>query len=317
MEFIITVDTEAGNQKNRDDSLSLRNIEQIPRFQKLCDKYGFKPWYLVTYEVANDKRSIEILKPILDSGRCEIGAHLHPWTTPPYNEYDQEWELKHHRYITELSKQEFRDKLGVLTDKIKESFGVRPTKFRAGRWSITGWNLKVLEEFDYEIDCSVTPMVTWQSMKGDPEGKGGSDYRLAPVRPYHPGYEDINTKGESKILEMPMTILPIGMIQNVDSFFIKIYNQLPESFFKKVFNKIFIKRTWLRVFSNSDIESFKMMVQVAKRNKFMYLMFMLHSSELLVGESQINKSSEDEKSFWRKMELLFREIRKIQNEKGI
>ena len=52
--FIITVDTEGDNLWNwrAGDSVSTENSRYIPRFQELCDKYGFKPVYLTNYEMA-------------------------------------------------------------------------------------------------------------------------------------------------------------------------------------------------------------------------------------------------------------------------
>ncbi len=31
----------------------------------------------------------EILRPLDGDGRAEIGAHLHPWTTPPFTPWDR------------------------------------------------------------------------------------------------------------------------------------------------------------------------------------------------------------------------------------
>ena len=43
--FIITVDTEGDNLWNYKlgDEVSTKNADYIPRFQRLCEKYGFKP----------------------------------------------------------------------------------------------------------------------------------------------------------------------------------------------------------------------------------------------------------------------------------
>ena len=84
MKFIITVDTEADNQWANKGKLSLDNIQKLPRFQELCEKFGFKPTYLLTYEVADSAIAVQIIKPWPDNKLAEVGAHLHSWTTPPY-----------------------------------------------------------------------------------------------------------------------------------------------------------------------------------------------------------------------------------------
>ena len=62
---------------------TLENVRGIPRLQELFDEYGVRPTYLVTYPVADDPECVEIFRRIHEAGRCEIGMHCHPWTTPP------------------------------------------------------------------------------------------------------------------------------------------------------------------------------------------------------------------------------------------
>ena len=54
MYFIITVDTEADNQWADPVPKTTENIKFIPRFQALCDRFGFKPTYLCPYEMVKD-----------------------------------------------------------------------------------------------------------------------------------------------------------------------------------------------------------------------------------------------------------------------
>ena len=51
MQFIITIDTEGDNQWDGGRPESVDNLRFVPRFQDLCDKYGFPPTYLCTYDV--------------------------------------------------------------------------------------------------------------------------------------------------------------------------------------------------------------------------------------------------------------------------
>ena len=57
--FIITVDTEGDNlwKWKKGDPISTQNAVLIPRFQELCEKYNFKPVYLMNYETDNRNRS--------------------------------------------------------------------------------------------------------------------------------------------------------------------------------------------------------------------------------------------------------------------
>ena len=52
--FLIGVDTEADDQWTVEGRrrLGVRNAACLPRFQALCDRYGVRPSYLVTHEMA-------------------------------------------------------------------------------------------------------------------------------------------------------------------------------------------------------------------------------------------------------------------------
>src|SRR5258708_4607193 len=89
MRLIITIDTEADNQWDAALPGSTDNIRFIPRFQQLCERFGFEPTYLCTYDVAASAAFDEILLPLHQSDRAEIGAHLHPWTNPPFSSWDR------------------------------------------------------------------------------------------------------------------------------------------------------------------------------------------------------------------------------------
>ena len=50
--FLITIDTEGDDLWSRPREITTRNAEFLPRFQQLCERYGFKPTWLVDYEMA-------------------------------------------------------------------------------------------------------------------------------------------------------------------------------------------------------------------------------------------------------------------------
>jgi len=63
--MLMGVDTEADDQWSSAgrETLTLRNIAELPRLQALCDRYGVRPTYLVTYEVAADPESRALRVP--------------------------------------------------------------------------------------------------------------------------------------------------------------------------------------------------------------------------------------------------------------
>ena len=118
MYFIISIDTEEDNWDNFDEKPTQKNIQRIPKLQKLFNRYQIKPTYLVTYPVACDPKSVSILKPILESSQCEIGTHLHPWNTPPMEERLNRKNTMLNNLGAEL---QFK-KLQCLHDKIEQIF---------------------------------------------------------------------------------------------------------------------------------------------------------------------------------------------------
>jgi len=267
MRFIITVDTEADNQWKGSSEITLNNLATLPRFQDLCQKYGFVPTYLVTYEVAANESAVNMLKKWQNEGLAEIGAHLHPWTNPPYeNEQDKQIQ----RFPSYLPKKVLANKLKSLTEKISSSFGRVPTSFRAGRWGFNGEVLKQIESLGYLVDCSVTPKIDWRRL-------GGPNFKRAPVVPYNPLHEDVRMEGESKVLELPMTILTIGIF----------------------------RKKWLRIFPASTKEDWVSIYARAKKLKLPYLQFMIHSSELMEGGSPVSKTKERTEHVWEQLEIMF------------
>src|SRR4030095_8423857 len=110
------------------------------------------------------------------SARCEIGTHLHPWSSPPFRPED----LAAHTYPHNLPVDLLDRQLRELTAAIEENLGVRPTTYRAGRNGFDGRTLPILERLGYTVDTSVDPLFNERR-------KGGMRVVRAPTRPHHPG----------------------------------------------------------------------------------------------------------------------------------
>lgn len=152
---------------------SVQTVEAQWRAQEIFDAYGVKPTYVVDYPVATNPRSVAILKALLDTRRCQIGAHLHPWVNPPFDEAV----LASNSYPGNLSPGLERRKLQLLTDAVSMSFRVRPTIYKAGRYGLGPETPDTLAELGYLVDLSVVPHTDFGS-------QGGPDFRGLPDRPY-------------------------------------------------------------------------------------------------------------------------------------
>ncbi len=291
--FIITVDTEADNQWQRPSTESVRNISFLPRFQLLCEKYSLPVTYLITYEVATDQSAINILKSFKDRG-AEIGAHLHPWTTPPFSksrDEDRRW----HQFPSELTKEEFRSKLLTLTQEIEKNFG-HPTSYRSGRWGFDESLVSELVAQNYLVDCSVTPKLSWRETRGGSETKTGPDFRRAKLRPHYFG----------RLFEVPLTVIATSSLVRESGALISLYNALNNGLLKRLLNKVFLRVKTLRIFPETTVNDLRSIIRAVKRNHLPVAEFMIHSSELMPGGSPYAKTIEAVERSYELLEELFK-----------
>lgn len=99
-----------------------------------------------------------------------------------------------------------RQKEDILraTKEMERCIGVRPTMFRTPNFSINEGTLRALEQLDYEIDSSILPGRFVKKWKIFPV----LDHRRAPQVPYNPSTSDPMEKGDSSVLEIPLTENP-------------------------------------------------------------------------------------------------------------
>lgn len=282
--FIITIDTEGDNLWSpRENGENTENSRYIERFQKLANKYGFKPVYLTNYEMANDDFFCSLIKKYLENNQCEIGMHLHAWNTPPYYKLDTKTEEK--SYLIEYPVEIMEEKIKTMTTLLKNRFGIDVISHRAGRWAMNAQYFRLLEKYGYKIDCSVTPLVSWKSHLGE-TGKPGTDYTDAN--------KNISYMTEN-ILEVPMSIRKIN----------KSYGLSIKGILKKLF---FNQPTWMRP-SSESLETLKRLADYIYDEKDTdYLEFMIHSSEFMPGGSPYFKTKEDVEALYKKLENLFEHL---------
>ena len=194
--LFVVVDTEAEFDWSRPFERGLTSvhaIEQVGRGQAVFDRYGLRPIYVVDYPIATEPRSVAILREILARGGCEIGAHLHPWTTPPFAEEV----TSRNSYPGNLPAWLEREKLGQLIAAIEASFGVRPVFYKAGRYGFGPGTTSALVDAGIKVDLSVLP-------GADLRRQGGPDFRALEPRSYQLDGQDLVT--------VPMTRSPVGLL---------------------------------------------------------------------------------------------------------
>src|SRR3546814_13829983 len=104
-------------------------------------------------------RAFAILGAAQAAGRCDIGAQLHPWVTPPHEEAVN----ARNSYTGNLPSDLQRAKMTALRDAIRDRFGVAPTVYRPGRHGLGHDSASMLAELGF---------------RRDPAGGSRFDYRL-------------------------------------------------------------------------------------------------------------------------------------------
>lgn len=156
--------------------------------QDIFAKYGVTPTYVIDYPVATSELAVGVLKPLLDAGRCEIGAHLHPWVNPPHVEEVNPY----NSYPGNLPEAAERSKLERLTEAIAGNFGRRPRVYKAGRYGVGTRTAGILDDLGFEIDLSVVPRTSFAA-------DGGPDFTAFDYRPYWFGER-------RRLLEIPLSV---------------------------------------------------------------------------------------------------------------
>ncbi|PYR76040.1 MAG: hypothetical protein DMF86_13590 [Acidobacteria bacterium] len=124
MFLLVGIDTEGDNQWDAAARANQRfeNIYALPRLHALFARHGVRPTYVITYPVATDPRSVDVLRGLTAGGDCEIGAHHHAWETPPCTPED----VRRHPYAANLPLPRFEQQLASLTAAIDAAVGARP-----------------------------------------------------------------------------------------------------------------------------------------------------------------------------------------------
>ena len=193
--FLVSIDTEEDNWVPTRDDITLENARQLPGLQAMFDRLGVRPTYFVTHTLAVDPMASEIIAELSRRPSVEIGAHLHPWNTPPMDEEFTPRNTMLHNIPASLQ----RAKLERLTEALADCLGGRrPTSFRAGRWGIGSETIGALLDCGYLVDSSVTPYTSWVDTDQGPSHVG------APIHSYRLSRgSDVRHPSNGPLIEVP------------------------------------------------------------------------------------------------------------------
>lgn len=196
--FWVTIDTEEDFDWSAPFSRTGYRLDSVPALadcQAFFEDSGVKPIYLVDWPVVQDDRAVDILGSAQADGRCDVGAQLHPWVTPPHDEQVN----ARNSYTGNLPTPLQRAKMAALRDAIRDRFGVAPTVYRAGRYGLGAESAPILAELGFRCDTSVRSGFDYRSGHGP-------DYRGAPLKPWW------TDTAHGAVLEVPVTTVFGGVL---------------------------------------------------------------------------------------------------------
>jgi hypothetical protein len=192
----VVVDTEAEfdwEQPFATDLTAVSAMAGLESAQAIFDRYGVRPVYVVDYPVASQPAGIAAIRAVADRGAGAVGAHLHPWTNPPFGE-DTSRRLS---FPGNLPSALEAAKLDSLLEVIGRNFSTAPPFYKAGRYGLGPNTAGLIAARGARVDFSLLPQT-------DLRRQDGPDFSGIYPTPY-----DVDGTG---LLSVPMTRAHVGLL---------------------------------------------------------------------------------------------------------
>jgi len=193
--LLTMVDAEEAFDWSRPFERGARDVTSMAaqfRAHRVFERHGVVPLYLADYPVVTQDAGRAPLREWLDAGHCDVGAQMHPWVTPPFEEVLGE----HNSYAGHLPVALELAKARRLTEALGDAFGEAPLIWRTGRFGAGRRTADILKSLGYVADSSVVPF--WPA-----EGMAGR-----PVFSAQPHWLD----RERSVLEIPVSAALVGRL---------------------------------------------------------------------------------------------------------
>ncbi len=258
---------------------SLRRVEFIPR------EFSLPLTLLTTYQVARDPAAGRILRAWRENLGAEIGAHLHPWNTPPFLPGPEP------RWVEELPGPLLADKLATLRETLMAAFGQAPLSFRMGRFAWGPKLLSLLPRFGLALDSSMVPLT---------QVIGGPDHFLAPLEPFRVSLPE----RDLPVVEAPLTLVPL--LPRLPRLIYRLSRRLPPPWSHA-------SRAWFPFLAAAGVQPtwyplsyMRWAVRLHARRGGRTLVMFFHSSELFPGGTPHFPTEARVRQFLRKLRRFLR-----------
>jgi hypothetical protein len=295
--YTMTVDTEEEWHWNTGwptRHLALENIRHLPRFQDLCERHGVATTYFTNQAVLDDAEAGRTLLEVAGRKRVEIGMHIHPWNTPPYDA-DQPVRARD-TFVHNLPAEMVLAKLDNVYQRFLDN-GLQPTSFRGGRYSCGPIVQNYLRDKGFVADSSVVPFMTWKD-DGAPDHRSRdlSPVRLPPRR-----------AGERPFWEIPLTL---GFTRRPFRFWQRAFDRIENSWLSKlrligIAERLgIVRRIWLN-FEQPLGRNMLPLLRKLRGMRLSCILLTVHSSSLMAGKNEFTPTKADEDRLFAYMDEVF------------
>jgi hypothetical protein len=169
-------------------STGVTAIAALENLHGVVDRHAVRPMYVIDYPVATKVEAYSVIRGIVESGRGQVGAHLHPWVTPPFTEDVS----GPNSFACNLGPALEETKLRHLVESIEANVGVAPKTYKAGRYGLGRTTVRILQRLGFDVDVSINPLMDYRS-------SSGPSFEAFDSRPFRFGTE-------RRVLEVPCTV---------------------------------------------------------------------------------------------------------------
>lgn len=301
MKLVVTVDVEEDQWGITPPChATVNNVYRLPTLQRLFGEFGIVPTYLLTYPVVSDVRAAALLRGMLDAGECEIGAHCHPWNTPPHEESLTTF----NSMLSNLPPALQFEKLQRLHEAIEDTFDMTPIAFRSGRWGFDAQVAKQIARLGYRIDTSVTPYTSWAR-------QSGPDFSHVSPRPYTFVPELFSgSNSRSALAEVPVSI---GYLHGEFRVCAKVAERLRSGPLRRLKLGGLLSRLQVlrKVWLSPEMETPARMIQLVRQMRhqgYEVLNLVFHSSALMGGCGPFVRTSAEEQPFLERLRTFLHRV---------
>ncbi|MDB5678134.1 polysaccharide deacetylase family protein [Sphingomonas bacterium] len=288
--FVVFVDVEEEFDWNGSLSRDNRSVEAVGALPDAHARFaaaGVPLALMLDHPVAADARAIDLIGPLLTGGSV-VGAQLHPWVTPPFDEAL----TPRNSFAGNLPRELEAAKLDALTDAIATAFGARPTAYRAGRYGIGLNTFDLLAERGYRLDSSMRPGFDYAP-------QGGPDFGAVGNHAFDFG----------GLIELPSTTVFTGLARGGGMGLYRAGGRMPKGRALLARTRL-LQRIPLTPEGIPVAEALEA-VRVAVGNDLRVLSFAFHSPSLAPGHTPYVRDAADLRSFWDWWDRVLAELNRL------